>query len=132
MEALMALCEEKHIDQLELLVESCVKSIKQLRTIREYQDDAARAYFIRTKAALDFDFFESIDEKDGIRYILGGGTSTLLFLPLALPAAFLVMMHYSAKDTGRDLKGEKRISLAVGIPLLLLSLLFEILSFANL
>lgn len=33
-------------------------------------DDAARAYFIRTKAALDFDFFESIDEKDGIRYIL--------------------------------------------------------------
>lgn len=69
---------------------------------------------------------------DGIRYILGGGTSTLLFLPLALPAAFLVMMHYPAKDTGRDPKGEKRISLAIGIPLLMLSLLFEIISFVNL
>lgn len=68
---------------------------------------------------------------DGIRYILSGGTSILLFLPLALPAAFLVIMHYSAKDTGRDQKGEKRISLAVGIPLLMISLTFEILSFLN-
>ena len=31
-------------DQLELLVESCVKSIKQMRTIREYKTDLERAY----------------------------------------------------------------------------------------
>ena len=31
-------------DQLELLVESCVKSIKQMRTIRDYQDDLTKAY----------------------------------------------------------------------------------------
>lgn len=31
-------------DQLELLVESCVKSIKQLRAIREYRDQLSKAY----------------------------------------------------------------------------------------
>lgn len=31
-------------DQLELLVESCVKSIKQMRTIREYKSDLENAY----------------------------------------------------------------------------------------
>lgn len=31
-------------DQLELLVESCVKSIKQMRTIREYKSDLEKAY----------------------------------------------------------------------------------------
>lgn len=36
--------KDDRFDQLELLVESCVKSIKQLRTIREYQNDIARAY----------------------------------------------------------------------------------------
>ena len=36
--------KDDRFDQLELLVESCVKSIKQLRTIREYQEDISRAY----------------------------------------------------------------------------------------
>jgi putative nucleotidyltransferase with HDIG domain len=45
--------KDDRFDQLELLVESCVKSIKQLRTIREYQDDAARAY-IQTIDTLRF------------------------------------------------------------------------------
>ncbi len=36
--------KDDRFDQLELLIESCVKSIKQLRTIREYQDDMSRAY----------------------------------------------------------------------------------------
>ena len=31
-------------DQLELLVESCVKSIRQMRTIREYKSDLEKAY----------------------------------------------------------------------------------------
>ena len=36
--------KDDRFDQLELLVESCVKSIKQLRTIREYQENMSRAY----------------------------------------------------------------------------------------
>lgn len=36
--------KDDRFDQLELLVESCVKSIKQLRTIREYQQNLSRAY----------------------------------------------------------------------------------------
>ena len=36
--------KDDRFDQLELLVESCVKSIKQLRTIRSYQEEMSRAY----------------------------------------------------------------------------------------
>lgn len=36
--------KDDRFDQLELLVESCVKSIKQMRTIREYQENLSKAY----------------------------------------------------------------------------------------
>ncbi len=36
--------KDDRFDQLELLVESCVKSVKQLRIIREYQNDIMHAY----------------------------------------------------------------------------------------
>ncbi|MBQ6876424.1 MAG: HD-GYP domain-containing protein [Lachnospiraceae bacterium] len=36
--------KDERFDQLELLVESCVKSIRQMRTIREYQMDLSKAY----------------------------------------------------------------------------------------
>ena len=36
--------KDDRFDQLELLVESCVKSIKQMRVIRQYQDTLSRAY----------------------------------------------------------------------------------------
>ena len=36
--------KDDRFDQLELLVESCVKSIQQVRTIREYQENLSRAY----------------------------------------------------------------------------------------
>ncbi len=36
--------KEDRFDQLELLVESCVKSIRQMRTIREYQAELEKAY----------------------------------------------------------------------------------------
>lgn len=36
--------KDDRFDQLELWVESCVKSIKQLRTIRTYQEDISQAY----------------------------------------------------------------------------------------
>lgn len=66
---------------------------------------------------------------DAFRYILSDGVSTVLFLPICLPLCFMIIMFYSCKDTGRDKKDEKRLAYIVGIPLLLLSLYFEILSF---
>ena len=36
--------KDDRFDQLELLVESCVKSIRQMRTIRDYQSELERAY----------------------------------------------------------------------------------------
>lgn len=36
--------KDDRFDQLELLVESCVKSIRQMRTIREYQAELVEAY----------------------------------------------------------------------------------------
>lgn len=66
---------------------------------------------------------------DAIRYILSHGISTVLFLPACLPVCFMIIMFYSSKDTGRDKRAERRLTYFVGIPLLLLSLYFEILSF---
>ena len=66
---------------------------------------------------------------DAFRYILSDGVSTVLFLPICLPLSFMIIMFYSYKDTGRDKKAEKRLTYIVGIPLLLLSLYFEVLSF---
>lgn len=68
---------------------------------------------------------------DAVRYILSGGIATVLFLPVCLPACFMVLMFYSAKDTGRDKKQEIRWAYIIGVPLLLLSLYFEILSFVQ-
>ncbi len=66
---------------------------------------------------------------DAFRYILSNGVSTILFLPICLPLCFMVIMIYSSKDTGKDIKTEKRLTYIIGIPLLILSLCFEILAF---
>ena len=66
---------------------------------------------------------------DAFRFVLSKGISTVLFLPICLPICFMIVMFYSMKDTGRDKKAEKRVTYILGIPLLLLSLYFEILSF---
>ena len=66
---------------------------------------------------------------DAFRFILSNGISTVLFLPICLPICFMIIMFYSIKDTGRDKKAEKRLTYILGIPLLLLSLYIEILSF---
>ncbi len=68
---------------------------------------------------------------DAIRYIVSHGTSTVLFLPVCLPICFMIILFYSSKDTGRDKLAEKRLMYMVGIPLLLLSLYFEALSFVE-
>ncbi len=66
---------------------------------------------------------------DAFRFVLSKGISTVLFLPICLPICFMIIMFYSIKDTGRDKISEKRLTYILGIPLLLLSLYFEILSF---
>lgn len=66
---------------------------------------------------------------DAFRFVLSEGISTVLFLPICLPICFMIVMFYSIKDTGREKGGEKRLTYILGIPLLLLSLYFEILSF---
>ena len=66
---------------------------------------------------------------DAFRFVLSKGISTVLFLPIYLPICFMIIMFYSIKDTGRDKIAEKRLTYILGIPLLLLSLYFEILSF---
>ena len=66
---------------------------------------------------------------DAFRFVLSKGISTVLFLPICLPICFMIIMFYSIKDTGRDKIAEKRLTYILGIPLLLLSLYFEIFSF---
>ena len=68
---------------------------------------------------------------DAFRFVLSKGISTVLFLPICLPVCFMIIMFYSIKDTGRDKIAEKRLTYILGIPLLLLSLYFEILSFIH-
>jgi hypothetical protein len=66
---------------------------------------------------------------DAFRFVLSKGISIVLFLPICLPICFMIIMSYSFKDTARDKIAEKRFLYILGIPLLLLSLYFEILSF---
>ena len=68
---------------------------------------------------------------DAFRFVLSKGISTVLFLPICLPICFMIIMFYSIKNTGRDKIAEKRLTYILGIPLLLLSLYFEILSFVQ-
>ena len=68
---------------------------------------------------------------DAFRFVLSKGISTVLFLPICLPICSMIIMFYSIKDTGRDKIAEKRLTYILGIPLLLLSLYFEILSFVQ-
>ncbi len=68
---------------------------------------------------------------DAFRYILSGGISTVFFLPACLPVCFMIIVFYSNKDMGQDEKAEKKLTYIVGIPLLLLSLYIEVLSFVQ-
>ena len=67
---------------------------------------------------------------DAVRFILSGGISTVLFLPVCLPICFMIIVLFSAKDMGKESR-EKTIAFLVGIPLLLLSICFEIYSFVQ-
>ena len=63
---------------------------------------------------------------DFIRFILTNGVSLALFFPACIPICFMIIMHYSLKNHD---KKEKRIIYIVGVPLLILSLYFEAISF---
>ena len=64
---------------------------------------------------------------DAVRFILSGGISTVLFLPACIPICFMVISLLSARDSGK-VENEKP-TFIIGIPLLLLSVYFEIYSF---
>lgn len=66
---------------------------------------------------------------DAIRYILSRGTSTVLFLPGCLPICLMIILANSVTGAGVEKAELKRSAYLVGIPLLLLSLYFEVLSF---
>ncbi|MBQ8910704.1 MAG: hypothetical protein IJY91_06680 [Oscillospiraceae bacterium] len=63
---------------------------------------------------------------DGIRYILSGGVSTVLFLPACAPLCAMVVVLCDEK---KDNRIEKNTALWICIPLLILSIYFEIISF---
>ena len=69
---------------------------------------------------------------DAIRYVLSKGIATVLFLPACLPVSFMIMMYYLHKDKDESSSKGKKLTFAIGIPLLLLSFYFEILSFLQL
>lgn len=67
---------------------------------------------------------------DGVRYFLKG-VSTILFLPACIPVCFMIIALFSYKDTGENKRLKKGWIYIIGIPLLLLSLYFEVLSFIH-
>lgn len=66
---------------------------------------------------------------DAIRYIFSHGASTVLFLPCCSPVCFMIVMASSVAHPGVEKGTIKRAIFLVGIPLLLLSLYFEVVSF---
>ncbi|MBE7064400.1 MAG: hypothetical protein E7384_01090 [Ruminococcaceae bacterium] len=67
---------------------------------------------------------------DAVRFVLSSGKSTVLFLPVCLPIFLMAFLHYSFKENNCGTRA-KVITFVIGIPLLLLSLYFEILSFID-
>ncbi len=66
---------------------------------------------------------------DGIRYVLSGGTQTVLFIPACAPVCAMAVVLCSTKENNLI---EKKTTLWICIPLLILALYFEILSFLHL
>ena len=66
---------------------------------------------------------------EGIRLVLSGGISTVLFLPACAPICLMVIELCSKKE---DRLIERKVTFWVCIPLLILSLYFEVLAFIQL
>ncbi len=108
-----------------LLVFAVVKLLS--RFFKEELINSAKKAFVLCGCALFLDLVVI----DAVRFVLSNGISTVLFLPACVPVCFMIIMHYSTKDTGKDKKDERRLTYIVGIPLLILSLCFEIASFVS-
>ena len=67
---------------------------------------------------------------ESVRYIMSGGISSILFLPACLPICLMTILYYVFKEHG-DNKRDKIIVFAIGIPLLLAALYFEVLAFID-
>ncbi len=64
------------------------------------------------------------------RFYLSGGDAYVLFVPIALPLCFLVVIHALLAEKGRS-RGEKVGAWAVGLLLLAISVFFEIAVFMD-
>ncbi len=61
-----------------------------------------------------------------VRSFLNGGSTIVLFLPLCLPLAFLILVHHSDEFRGKD---SIRTAYVIGFILLAISLFLEMASF---
>lgn len=67
---------------------------------------------------------------EAVRFALSGGVSSVLFLPVCLPICCMTAIYYLIKENNRGTRA-KVITFVIGIPLVLLALYFEVLSFID-
>ena len=72
--------------------------------------------------------FTDIVIVDALRYFLIGGTSVVLFFPACVPIMLMVILSYIHKESNEE-KYNRKMIFIIGIPLLIISLFFETLSF---
>lgn len=65
-----------------------------------------------------------------VRFVLSGGISSVLFLPVCLPVCGMTAIYYLIKENNRGTRA-KVINFVIGIPIVLLALYFEVLSFMD-
>ena len=87
--------------------------------------DKSRKAMILCAAILFLDHFVL----DAIRYALNDGVSTILFLPVSYPLCILVIMLFAKPCEEKEKKIWRRGICWVIIPMLILSVYFEVLSF---
>ena len=66
---------------------------------------------------------------DAIRFILSSGESVILLLPACVPIGCMIIMLYVLKGAGEEQRSGKKLTFSIGIPLMLMSLYFEVASF---
>ena len=67
---------------------------------------------------------------DAVRFVLSGGVSSALLFPACLPICCMAFLYYSFKENNCGTRA-KVITFVIGIPLVLLSLYFEVLCFID-
>lgn len=67
---------------------------------------------------------------DAVRFVMSGGISSVLILPACLPVCCMTAIYYLIKENNRGTRA-KVITFVIGIPIVLLALYFEVLSFTD-